>query len=396
VIQEAPTAMSESQPTFDPVARARALQPLVREHAAEAERERRLPTPVAEAMARAGLYRVSAPRSFQGAEMDPATQIETIEAIAYADGATGWNLMIGIESFGLLSLNFPQGKDLFADPLAILSSSTAAVGAAEVADGGFRVSGDWQFVSGCHNCHFFGGLVSVRENGEALHEPPRFALVPREEIEIVDTWNVAGLCGSGSHDVRVRDAFVPEERTTSLVAAPGARGDNAFARIPTGSRLAYNKVGVALGIARAAIDDFVELATGKTPRFTSTRLRERAFAQRAVANAEARLRGARAFVMEAVTELWDGAVAGERPSDHQRALLQIACSDAARASAEAVDLVMEAAGTSANWRDSPLERRVRDVKVIRQHVTVAPHHIEDAGRVLLGLPPEQLMLQMAT
>lgn len=386
--------MSTNPNASDPISRARALGPLIREHANEADRERRLPAAVAEAMARAGLYRVSAPESFQGEAADAATQIKTIEAVARADGATGWNLMIGIESFGLLSLNFPQGRTLFADPLAILSSSTAAVGAAETVDGGYRVSGDWKFVSGCHNCHFFGGLVSVRKNGEPLPEPPRFAIVTREEIEILDTWNVAGLRGSGSHDVRVRDVFVPAERTVSFIGGAGTSEDTPFARIPIGARLAYNKVGVGLGIARAAIDDFVELATGKIPRFSSTSLRERPFAQRAVARAEARLRGARAFVLEAVEELWDGAVEGARPSDRQRALLQIACSDAAQASAEAVDLVVEAAGTSANWLDSPLERQARDVKVIRQHVTVAPHHIEDAGRVLLGLPPEQLMLQM--
>ena len=387
--------MSTNRNASDPIARARALQPLIREYADQADRERRLPAPVAEAMAKAGLYRVSAPESFQGEALDAATQIKTIEAIAQADGATGWNLMIGIESFGLLSLNFPYGRTLFSDPAAILSSSTAAVGTAEAVDGGYRVSGDWQFVSGCHNCHFFGGLVSLCKDGEPLGEPPRFTVMMREDIEILDTWNVAGLRGSGSHDVRVRDVFVPEERAVSFLGGASAGEDTPFAHIPNGARLAYNKVGVGLGIARTAIDDFVELATGKIPRFTSTSLRERPFAQRAVARAEARLRGARAFVLETVEELWAGAVEGELPSDRQRALLQIACSDAALASAEAVDLVVEAAGTSANWLDSPLERRARDVRVIRQHVTVAPHHIDDAGRVLLGLPPEHLMLQMS-
>ena len=114
----------------------------------------------------------------------------------------------------------------------------------------------------------------------------------------------------------------------------------------------------------------------------------------AVAAAEARLGGARAFVMEAVTDVWDSVVNREKPTDEQRALLQIACSDAVRGSAEAVDLVAEAAGTSANSLDSPLERRARDVRVIRQHVTVAPHHLDDAGRVLLGLPPQGIMLNM--
>ncbi len=206
------------------------------------------------------------------------------------------------------------------------------------------------------------------------------------------TW--PGLRGSGSHDVRVDDVLVSEEDTLSFV--PGARPqgelDSPLTRIPPGSRLAYNKVGVALGIARAAIDTFIELATGKVPRFSSSKLRDRPVAQRAVAQAEARLRGARAFVLESVADLWDAVQAGREFPDRNRALLQIACSDAAVACAQAVDTVAEAAGTSANRLDSPLERQVRDVRVVRQHVTVAPQHLEDAGRVLLGLEPEGLML----
>lgn len=385
-----------SQPDRDdPVARARALAPLVREAADEADRERRLPAHIAKAMAEAGLYRVSAPRALQGEEASPATQIRTIEAVSEADGATGWNLMIGIESFGLLSMGLPVAPELFADPLAIPASSTAAVGRAVAVDGGYRVSGDWQFVSGVHNCRWFAGLSAIHDGDTPRAGAlPGFAIVAADDIEILDTWHTAGMRGSGSHDVQVRDVFVPSERFAA-VGTMGVDSAGPLACIPTGSRLAYNKVGVALGVARAAIDDFVEIASGKIPRFASTSLRERPLAQRAAALAEARLRGARAFVLESVDALWEDALAGRRPSERDRALLQIACSDAVRAAAEAVDLVAEAAGTTANRLDSPLERRVRDVRVVRQHVTVAPHHIDDAGRVLLGLEPEGLMLKMA-
>ena len=324
------------------------------------------------------------------------TQIKVIEAIAEADGSAGWNLMIGIESFGLLATGFECFRELFADPLTIVSGSTAAVGRAEPVEGGYRLTGLWQFASGCHNSHWFSGLSLIHEGGAPKQgEPPRFMLVPRAEFEILDNWNVGGLRGSGSHDVRVEDVFVPEANAAPfMTAGPDTKIDAPIVRFPRGSRLTYNKVGVALGIARAAIDDFVKIATGKVPRFSSSTLRERPLAQRAVATAEARLRGARAFVLEAVSDVWDAVVADEMPSVEQRALLQIACSDAARASAEAVDLVAEAAGTTANFLDSPLERRARDVRVIRQHMTVAPHHLEDAGRVLLGLPPEGIMLSL--
>ena len=135
-----------------------------------------------------------------------------------------------------------------------------------------------------------------------------------------------------------------------------------------------------------------ELASGKLPRFTSTRLRERPFAQRAVARAEVRLRSSRALVFELVSQMWETVCAQQEVSLRDRALFQIACSDAAGACAEVVDIVAEAAGTTANDLGFPLERQQRDARVIRQHVTVAPQHLEDGGRVLLGLDPESVML----
>jgi alkylation response protein AidB-like acyl-CoA dehydrogenase len=217
--------------------------------------------------------------------------------------------------------------------------------------------------------------------------------VPADQITIEDTWHVAGLRGSGSHDVTVDDVFVPADQVGGgLGTRYEAAGDSPLLRIPLGSRLAYNKVGVGFGIARAALDGFVELATGKVPRFSGTTLRERPYAQRAIARAEARLRSARALVFERTAQLWDTVAEERSVTPHDRAIFQIACSDAAQAVAEAVDLVADAAGTSANFLGVPLERQQRDARVIRQHFTVAPHHIEDGGRMLLGLDPQAPML----
>jgi len=383
----------------DFVGRARALRPLLREAADEAERERRLPERVAIAMAKEGLYRVAAPRAVLGAEADPETQISVIEAIAEGDGSAGWNLMIGIESFSLLGMAFADRAELFADPLLVACSATSATGTAERTDGGYRVTGQWPFVSGCHNSHYFAGLVSIHESGQPIPGSlPRWALVPRSDFEILDTWNVSGLRGSGSHDVRLNDVLVPEERMGQGAWAAGPRESRAelppVLRIPLGSRLAYNKTGVGFGIARAAIDAFVELAEGKVPFASSTSLRERPLAHRALARAEARLRGSRALVRELSEELWDVVSDGRQFSIQQRAIFQLACSDAALACAEAVDLVAEAAGTSANRLDCALERHARDARVIRQHVTVSPAQLEDAGRVLLGLEPQSIMLKL--
>ncbi len=372
-----------------PLERAHALEDLVRQHADEGERLRRLPEPVAEAFAASGLYRIGAPEHLAGLDADPMTQMAVIEAVSRFDGSAGWNLMIGIETFALLAPGCVACHELIADPMVVLASSTAAVGRAEKEGAGYRVNGRWQFVSGCHNAAVFGATVLLYENGEAVSQN-LYAMVPEPDFRIDETWEVGGLCGSGSHDVCVEDVWVPE----SQIVAPlgGAAATTNQLRFPLGARLAFNKVAVALGIARAGIDAFVAMAEGKVPRFSSSSLRERPASQRAVAEAEVRVRAGRALVFELLEELWRKVLAGEHISTRERALFQLACSDAVRGCVSAVDSVCDAAGTTANQQASPLERIARDVRVVRQHVTVASHQIDDAGRVLLGLPAQGMML----
>ena len=377
--------------TTDYIARAESLAPLVRDHADQAERERHLPRAVAQAFAENGLYRVAGPPEFHGADADPKTQIGVIEAVSKIDGSAGWNLMIGIETFGLIGPGFVRCRELIDDPMTIMASSTAAVGRAERVEDGWRVTGQWQFVSGIHNAQIFGATVRLYDGDEELPGGNRYAIVPEGGYEILDTWHVGGMRGSGSHDVKVEGAVVPDEYIIAPIGGNAATTPQL--RLPLSNRLAYNKVAVAIGIARAAIDAFVTLATDKTPRFTTRSLRDRHIAQRAVAQAEARLLGARASILSLVDEQWETVTRGDLVETRDRAIFHIVASDAAKAAVEVVELVSEAAGTSANRLDDPLERINRDVRVVRQHATVAPHLIEDAGRVLLGLEPEAFMLR---
>ena len=374
--------------------RACALAPLIRSYADEAERRRHLPRAVAEAFAANGLYRLAGTAEIHGADADPMTQIRVIEAVSRADGSAGWNLMIGIETFGLIGPGFKDRcPELIADPTTIMASSTAAVGRARRDGEGWRVSGRWQFVSGVHNAQIFGATVRLYEDDgdEPIDPGNRYAVVPQGEFEIVDTWHVGGLRGSGSHDVQLADVFVPDAR---IIAPLGGNAPTTpQLRLPLGNRLAYNKAAVAIGIARAGIDAFLELANAKQPRFTTRRLRDRPFAQRAIAHAEARLLGARAALLELTATTWEAVVAGDEVAPRDRALLHIVASDAARAAVEVVETLCEAAGTTANRIGEPLERISRDVRVVRQHATVAPHLMEDAGRSLLGLPPESYVLR---
>lgn len=376
------------------------LIPLIKQHADQADEQCYLPDEVAHAMATAGLYRVAAPQAVGGGETHPITQIRVIEAISEADGATGWTLMIGIETLGIAGAGFPpeQAKTFFSDPHFIVAGALNPLGHAERRDDsrgkGYVVSGTWPFASGCHNASYFWGQCIVYEHGERLRDDRGTVLcevlVPREEFEILDTWNVSGLRGSGSNDVKIDQVFVPDERITMVTRKPLFDPGTLF-RLPLYCRLAYNKVGVATGIARAAIHHFVELATEKTPRGSVSKLRERADAQFAVAEAEYELRAARAFVFDAISEVWDEVDAGNRPSVKQRALVQLACSGAATAAFNAVEKVHRAAGASANFKSNPLERCMRDVMVVRQHIMVSPQWIQAVGRALLEMETETFL-----
>ncbi len=368
-----------------PLQRADALFDLVQSAASEADELRHLPGRVGEAFANSGLYRMSVPAAYGGEGADPTTQIRTIERISQASGSAGWNLMIGIENFGLLAPAMHTCAELLEDPNIVLCSSTAAVGEAREDGDGYRVSGQWPFVSGCHNAQLFGATVSI--GGQNA-----YAVVPEGDWRILDTWYVGGLRGSGSHDVVVENAYVPAKQIVAPLG--GTRSDDPLLRFPVGARLSYNKVAVALGIAQAAIDAYAALAAGKVPRFTSRKLAKQSHAQRAMAEAVGRVTAARHALLSETESMWRKACDGEKITAHERAVYQIVCSQGVRGCNEAVDLLADAAGTSANRLDHPLERLSRDIRVVRQHATVGSQHIEDAGRLLLGEEATGLMLAM--
>lgn len=374
-------------------AAARAIAGIIREGAAEGDANRCLAPAVVRAMVDAGLYRMTVDSRLGGYNADPITTIKTIEAVSEADGAAGWTLMIGSECAGAVSsqLDDAPGMAVFGDGQAVLAGALNPLGRFEEVEGGVRVTGQWPYASGCLHAGWFWGGGILHRDGVRRERPngtPEFreVTVPREAFTVKDTWKVSGLRGSGSHDVVVADVFVPQEFVTSVLFQRG-HATGPLTRFPFSSRLAYNKVGVALGIARAALDGFAELAGAKTPYLSGRKLRERPQAQLAMADAEATLRAGRAFCFEQVQAMWEAAAAGDEIDLRQRALLRLACSKAVEWSARAVEIVHHEAGASANFQANPLERQFRDVHVVGQHVTVSHQWYEGAGRVLLGLEP---------
>jgi alkylation response protein AidB-like acyl-CoA dehydrogenase len=379
---------------MDIVEVARSLRPLVQAHADDAERNRCQSPEVVSGMARAGLFRLAAPAAYGGLEADPVTMIRAIEAISEADGATGWTLMIGIETVGIALAALPPssaGTLLGERPDIVFAGALNPLGRAVEVEGGLLVSGRWPYASGCQTADFFWGGCLLIEPGGAPRRLDgqrisRQIVAPRAAYEVVETWEASGLCGSGSHDVVIDDLFVPNDRVTD-VDGTGMRVDTPLFRLPVRSRLAFNKVGVATGIARTALDAFERLASEKTPFREIELLRERPQAQLAMAEAEARLGAARAYVFETVGEMWDATCAGRPVTLRDQARVRLACSHCCAEAVRAVDLVAAQAGITVSFPSSPLERAVRDVRVVPQHVMVAPGAIVAAGRVLLGLDP---------
>ena len=366
-----------------------ALAPRVRAAAGETERARRLPAELVAALAEAGVFRMLVPRTLGGGEVDPATMVRVLETIARADGAAGWSAMIGATS-GVASAYLPEdaAHAIYGDANAITGGAFAALGRARAVDGGYQVRGRWPFASGCEHCTWLmGGCVL----DDRPPEEARLALFPASAARIVDTWTVAGLRGTGSHDIAVDDVFVPAAHTFSLVTDRPRHASPLYA-FPVFGLLALGIAAVALGIARAAIDDLVELAAAKRPTGSRRLLADRPMVQAEVAEAEATLAAARAFVFAAIGDAWDAARERAAIDLAHRARLRLAATHATRSAARAVDRMWEAGGGTVVYATSPLERRFRDVHVATQHTLVAPATLELGGRILLGREADTAML----
>lgn len=380
-----------------PIQVARSLAPEIRASAVETERGRRLAPALVAKMTEAGLFRMCVPHELGGLGADPRAALEVLEEIATADGAAGWCLMVAITSSLVAGyLDEPTTRAVFGDPAAIVSGVFAPRGVANIVDGGYRVTGRWPFASGCqHATWLLGGAVIV-ENGAPRPSAPgvpetRMMLFPAADVTIHDTWNVVGLSGTGSHDIEVKDAFVPRERSVSFFTDRRARTD-ALYELPPFGFLALSVAAVALGIAQSAAGDFRRLACEKTPFGGKRPLVARPAVQTQLAEIEALLRSSRAFLHHAIDRAFQATVRGDGVPLDQRVEMRLAACHVTASAARAVDIAYTAAGGSSIYASSPLQRCFRDVHVTTQHVMVGPVIQELCGKVLAGLDADTSVL----
>ena len=376
---------------------ARRIAPLALAESEAIERDRSLPGGLLGELVDGGLMNMCLPASLGGMEAEPADMIEAIAELARADGASAWCAMIASTS-SLLGAYLPaeRGAQIYEGGRCVTGGVFAPWGRAERRADGFLVSGRWSFVSGVQHCDWVMGgcVVHDGEQPELLEgggPDVRLMLMPRESVEVIDTWSVSGLRGTGSHDMEVRDELVPLELGVSLFTDRPVV-DRPLYAFPLFGLLAVGIAAVALGIARGAIDDLVELAAGKTPAASSKTLAQRPVLQAEVARAEANLRAARALMLEAARDAMEAAEAGGAMPVAERLALRLAATHTTETAAAAVTAMYHAGGGSSIYDSSRLQRRLRDIHVATQHMMIAPPTWELSGRLLLGLATDTTQL----
>jgi indole-3-acetate monooxygenase len=379
----------------DVMVRALALQELVREEAPRTESQGNLTAPVVQALLDAEMFYLMVPAALGGLEVDGRTYLEVVEAISAADGSTGWCVMLGAEVNGMLGVNLPEDiarRILFQHGPICCAGSAIQDGTATIERMGdyYRVSGRWRFASGCnHSAYLFAfaplcasGQPVMKDNAPTILMP----FMAREDLEFQDTWHVSGLRGTGSADFTAKAVCVKPEMVVSLGQAP--LQPTTMFRLPLGPWMAMGKAAVATGIARGAIDECLTMVT-RTPAFSTSMLRDEARIQLQIADAEAYLRAARAFLYDALQDAWNAAEHDRPVTTRESAILRLASVHATRVACEAVELAYHAAGSVSLFEASPLQRALRDVHAVRQHMMVADRYRQDVGRVLLGLEPQE-------
>ena len=371
------------------------IRPILEDHSAVAEAERCLPDAVYDAMIDAGLFRMLAPKTLGGLELHPVEHYRVIEAIARIDSAAAFNLNQS-SAVGGFAPWMPKegGEEVYAKgPDTIFAGGFFPPGPSIRVEGGWRVTARSAFASGCNRAHWF--VVPVLEVDEDSSKfdpntedaPTIGVFIPRDEVDLIDTWHTVGMRGTFSADVSADDVFVPDHRVAFV--------DSPHARPPAFSGPLYGlwpwsgiqgEAAVSLGVASAAIEKLVELATRKTPSYGRTQLRDREMAQHHAARATALVDASRAFLDTSISE----AYAEVERDGHYREATKIRCQLAAcfsaEAGAQAVDLVHLVTGTTAIRVEHGIERHHRDIHVLTQHAFKAYSRYEDVGKLLFGLP----------
>ena len=376
------------------IARARALTPLLDAAASRIEAGRELPPDCLDAMHQAGMFRLLLPQSMGGAEVNPATFVETIQWIAAGDASAAWCMGQSAGcSMAAAYLAPDVARSVFGDARAVLAWGQGPGARAVRVAGGWRLSGIWAFASGSRHATWLGGHATVcAEDGTPLRLPDgkpdeRTLLLPREAARIEDVWQVMGLRGTGSDTYAVTDLFIPEDHVLRRDDPAYRREEGPLYRFSTLNLYAVGFAGVALGIARATLDAFIALAREKSPAQSTSSLRDNAVIQSGIGVADVRLRAARRHLLGTLEEAWAEVLESGGLSLDRRVQIRQAGTYAIHEARQVVDFAYHEAGATAIFESHPFERRFRDMNTVSQQVQGRYAHFETVGQHLLGTTP---------
>lgn len=374
------------------IARAEAVRPAVGAASKEIERTRRLPPELLHKLHEAGLFRLLLPRSSQGIETDPMTFFHVIEAIARDDASTAWCLsQAGGCAMSAAYLDLPVAHEIFGkDPRAVLAWGPGPKVEAIECDGGYRITGVWSFTSGGRHATWLGAHCPIYQADGSPRldvngmQQERTMLVRTEDVVWTDIWNTVGLRGTASDQFALDDFFVRADHSITREFEQECRETGPLYRMGSGTCYQVGFAGVACGVARGALDVFIDIARNKVPRGQKSALRDNAVVQSGLAQAEVGLRAARGFVLQSMADVWKSLSAGSLITAEQRVIVRMAATHAIHKAREAVDFAYHTAGATAIFDNHPLERRFRDIHTITQQLQGRMSHFETVGAWMLG------------
>jgi indole-3-acetate monooxygenase len=366
----------------DVIEQAASVRPVVAAASDDIERDRRLPAPLLDRLHEAELFRLLLPRSSNGIETDPITFFHVIETIAQADASTAWCLsQAGGCAMSAAYLDLPVAQAIFGnDPRAVLAWGPGPKVKAIECQGGYKVTGVWAFASGGRHATWLGahcpivqadGSPRLDDNGV---QQERTMLVRTEEVVWTDIWNTVGLRGTASDQFALDDFFVRSDHSITREFDRECRESGPLYRMGSGTCYQVGFAGVACGIARGALDCFLDVARNKVPRGGKS----------GIAQAEVNLRAARGFVLQSMADIWKDLCAGASINVEQRVTVRMAATHAIHKAREAVDFAYNAAGATAIFENHPLERRFRDMHTVTQQLQGRSSHFETVGAWMMG------------
>ena len=384
------------------LSRAEALIPQLRNRATRTEELRRLPPETERDLHDAGLFRIVQPKRVGGSEFDYVALVDCAEQLGRGDASVAWNLANLASHHWMLGMFNRGAQDMVwgGDAGTLIASSFIfPAGRARKVDGGYKLRGSWPFSSGVASCEWnmLGSVVASDDEADGIEY--RIFLVPKKDYRILDTWNAAGLRGTGSNDVEVRDAFVAESSTVAVSDLAGGPtpgsivNPNPLYTLPVFSLFPYVLSGVALGNAQACLDDYIEIARHRASTYNRTKLGDLQSTQIKIAEASAKIDAARLIMRSNCLEAMAAARRGEISDMAVKTRLRRDGAYSVNLCTEAVSLLFAASGARGLFTTGPLQRQFRDAHAINSHIAfnfdVAGTNY---GRVALSLPSENLTL----